>query len=168
MFPVLDACVAAPTAPVALVASCGTVVVHAPILTSRADARPQQHAPPLPPKPPFPLGAGAGEARTARGGGGTTGAGSSGGGSSSSGSGSSGGKGSGGGGGSDPPPATTAAVTTTTATTTTKSLAWLDDEDAAQREAFVAVLEARGLPTPANETEFHAARMYMDSEKRSV
>jgi len=49
-----------------------------------------------------------------------------------------------------------------------KSLSWLDDDEAQQREDFLTLLIQKNLPVPKGERDFHAARVYIDKEDRSV
>lgn len=45
---------------------------------------------------------------------------------------------------------------------------WLDPADATDREHFIQQCIAQGIMPPQNETQFHAARMFIDKENKSV
>lgn len=47
-------------------------------------------------------------------------------------------------------------------------LSWLSPEDVGQRKQFLEALIQQGLPLPRSELDYHAARVYIDSEDRSV
>ena len=49
-----------------------------------------------------------------------------------------------------------------------QSLSWLSPEDVGQRKRFLEALIQQGLPLPRSELDYHAARVYIDSEDRSV
>ncbi len=49
-----------------------------------------------------------------------------------------------------------------------RSLTWLDADELSQRKAFRAKLQALKVPAPDTELEHHAARIFMDSQDRSV
>jgi hypothetical protein len=48
------------------------------------------------------------------------------------------------------------------------SLAWLSPDDIEQRKVFLSALIRQGLPLPRSELDYHAARVFIDLENRSV
>jgi hypothetical protein len=49
-----------------------------------------------------------------------------------------------------------------------QSLAWLSPDDIDQRKVFLAALIRQGHPLPRSELDYHAARVFIDLENRSV
>ena len=126
--PCLNTSARSPAAAIPLLASCGTAVVVAPLLATRADAEEYR-------QPAKVVNDDADPASLKHGGG--------------------------------SPPSTPSGGSHGDKARLSPGLSWLDSDDAAQRAEFVALLKTQNLPIPRNETQFHAARIYIDSKKRS-